>query len=209
LRHGSDRARPRPDPRSVRCEEIHGYLSIFRFVLRRPKVPAGAVGFPYHQPVLGVLIAFVVISTIELGVVDLIVRRWSSVRIPLLILGIWGLVYMFGLLFGMLTRPHAVGPAGIRVRQGSEIDIPLSWDVVYSVSRRKHIAEKKEPKVTAAPDGRQTLHLRMRDETNLEITLDRPVPVRLPHGVETVSVVTLYADDAKGFLDEVRRHIGS
>ena len=32
--------------------EIRGYQSIYRFLFRRPKVPAGAVGFSYYQPVL-------------------------------------------------------------------------------------------------------------------------------------------------------------
>ena len=108
--------------------EIHGYQNIFRFVLRRPRVPTGWAGFGYSQPVLSVLIVFTVLSTVELVVVDVVVRRWASVRIPLLVLGIWGVTFMLGLLFGMLVRPHAVGPAGIRVRSGSEIDIPLTWN---------------------------------------------------------------------------------
>jgi len=189
--------------------EVHGYQSIGRFVLRRPRVPAGAVAFPYHQGVLAILIVFVVLSAVELAVVDLIVHRWAHVRIPLLVLGVWGLVYMFGLLFGMLTRPHAVGPDGIRVRQGTAIDLALKWADIYSVSRREHTTQGRKPKVTVDPDGQATLHLRMRDETNLEIKLDRPVQLRLPHGVETVRTVAFYADDPKGFLAEVRRHIGS
>jgi hypothetical protein len=28
--------------------ELRGYQSIYRFVFRRPKVPAGGVGFSYH-----------------------------------------------------------------------------------------------------------------------------------------------------------------
>jgi hypothetical protein len=189
--------------------EIHGYRSTFRFLFRRPRVPAGAVGFPYHQPLLTILVAFVVLSAIELAVVDLIVQRWTHIRIPLLILGIWGLIYMFGLLFGMLTRPHAVGPDGIRVRQGAEIEAPLRWDDVYSVTHRKHVAQHKQPMVTVDPDMKATLHLRIQNETNLEIQLERPVPLRLPHGTETVTSINLYADDPKAFLAEVRRHIGS
>ena len=188
--------------------ELHGYLSIYRFVLRRPRVPVGAVGFTYHQPVLTILIAFVVLSAVELAVVDLIVRRWPPVRIPLLVLGIWGLIYMFGLLFGMLTRPHSVGSEGIRVRQGSEIDLHLKWDDVYSVSRRTHTVVEKQPKVTIDPTGEAALNLRVQNETNVEIKLERPVPLRLPHGVETVRTVNLYTDDPKGFLAEVRRHFG-
>lgn len=187
--------------------ELRGYQSIYRFVFRRPRVPAGAVGFSYHQPVLAVLVVFVVLSTVELVVVDIIVRRWASVRIPLLVLGIWGLVYMVGLLFGMLTRPHAVGPEGIRARYGAEVDIPLSWDDVYSVARRKHTVQEKAPKVTIDDEGAATLHLWMQNETNLEVRLERAVPVRLPHGTETVRTVRLYADDPRAFLEEVRRYL--
>ena len=93
-------------------------------------MPAGARGFRYHEPVLTILIVFIALSAVELVAVDLIVRRWPYVRIPLLVLSIWGLIWMLGFLFGMLTRPHAVGPESIRVRYGAEVDIefrgPLS-----------------------------------------------------------------------------------
>jgi len=35
--------------------ELHGYQSIYHFVFRRPKVPAGGVGFGYHKLVLPIL----------------------------------------------------------------------------------------------------------------------------------------------------------
>jgi hypothetical protein len=38
--------------------EIRGYQSIYRFLFRRPKVPSGAVGFSYYQPILPILIVF-------------------------------------------------------------------------------------------------------------------------------------------------------
>jgi hypothetical protein len=98
--------------------ELRGYQSIYRFIFRRPKTPPGAAAFSYHQPVLAILVVFVVVSAVELVVVDLIVQRWAQIRIPLLILGIWGLVFMLGLLPGMLTRPHAVGPTASRCDPG-------------------------------------------------------------------------------------------
>ena len=58
--------------------EIHGYQSIFRFVFRRPRVPAGSVGFTYSAPILSILIVFTVVSAVELVVVDLIVHRWGA-----------------------------------------------------------------------------------------------------------------------------------
>jgi hypothetical protein len=187
--------------------EFRGYQSIYRFVFRRPKVPAGAVGFSYYQPVLAILIVFVAVSAVEIVVLDLIVRRWAHIRIPLLILSVWGLIYMLGFLFGMLTRPHAIGPAGIRARYGPEIDIPLLWEDIESVTRRKHTLRNKQPKVTVDEDGEATLHLRMQNETNIEVQLRAPIEVRLPQGPETISKVTLYADDSHAFMNEVGRHL--
>ena len=186
--------------------EIHGYQSVYRFALRRPRVPAGAAAFSYHQTVLPVLIVFTVLSAVELVVVDLIVRRWwPPARIPLLVLGIWGVTFMLGLLFGMLVRPHAVGPDGIRVRSGAEVDLPLAWDDIASVTLRKRTIADKQPKVTVDDQGEATLHLRIMNETNLEIGLAQPTPLRLPHGSETVNRLAIYADDPKGLLAEVRR----
>jgi hypothetical protein len=58
--------------------------------------------------VLAILIVFIAVSAVEVVAVDVIVRRWANIRIPLLILSLWGLIYMLGFLFGMLTRPHAI-----------------------------------------------------------------------------------------------------
>jgi hypothetical protein len=187
--------------------ELRGYQSIYRFAFRRPKVPAGAVGFSYYQPVLAILIVFVALSAVEIVVLDLIVRRWAHIRIPLLILSVWGLIYMLGFLFGMLTRPHAIGPTSIRARYGTEIDVPLPWDDIDSVITRKHTIQTKQPKVTVDEDGEATLHLRMQNETNIEVQLKTPTEIRLPAGPETISKVTLYADDSKAFMNEVRRHL--
>ena len=188
--------------------EVHGYQNAWRFVFRRPRVPAGATGFSYAQPVLPVLIVFIAVSAVEVVVVDLIVHRWwPAGRLPLLVLGIWGVTFMVGLLFGMLVRPHAVGPAGLRIRSGSEVDLALSWDDVAAITRRTRRINAGQPKVTVDESGEATLHLRISDETNLDVRLERPATLRLPHGVETVSAVSLYADDPRGFLAEARRYL--
>lgn len=187
--------------------EAKGYQSAYRFILRRPRVPRGATGFTYYSLVLAPLVAFTVLSAVELVVVDLIVHRWTAVRIPLLIAGIWGVVFMLGLLLGILVRPHAVGPAGIRVRYGAEVDVPLAWDDVETVTARRRAITEKEPRITVDERGDATWHLRMSNETNVEIGLDRPTTIKLPHGRETVTRIALYADDPKAFMAAVRTHI--
>jgi hypothetical protein len=186
--------------------EIGVWQSLYRFVFRRPRVPAGAASFPYHGPVLSILLVFVVLSAIEIPILDLVVHRWPAVRIPLLILGIWGLTFMIGMLLGFLTRPHAVGPDGVRIRQGAELEIRLSWDDIASIAKVHRVAEPKAPRISDDPAG-PVLELRIANETNLEILFDRPRAVALPQGTTTLAGVRLHADDAEGFFAEARRYL--
>lgn len=191
--------------------ELRVYANIGRAIARRPAIPAGASGFSYHRPVMTLLIIFIVLSAVEIPIVDLIVHRWPVVRVPLLILGIWGVTWMIGLLCAYLMRPHTVGPEGVRVREGLEIDVPLSWDDIASVERGTWRDEPKAPRFVEA-DGGRMLVIRMQDETNLEITLERPTPVRLPGrapkgGEQEVAAVRLWTDDVDGFMRAVRTHI--
>jgi hypothetical protein len=185
--------------------ELGVYQSLYRFVFRRPRVPEGASGFPYHAPVFTILIVFIVLSAVEIPIVDLIVHRWPWVRIPLLILGIWGVTWMLGMLLGFVTRPHAVGPSGIRVRQGAELDLDLPWTVVRSVERSS-VTVEKAPKIIDEPDGR-TFAARIADATNIRIELEHPIHVLLPHGEERIEAVRLWVDDVDGFMTAVRTHI--
>lgn len=191
--------------------ELSIYANIGRFIARRPAVPRGAAGFGFHKPVMSILMTFIVLSAVEIPILDLIVHRWPAVRITLLVLGIWGVTWMFGLLCAYLMRPHTVGPEGIRVRGGLELDIALSWDDIASVARNLRIDEPKTPKIVET-DASRTLLLRMNNETNLEIELERPTVVCLPGhgrfgGEQSVTGVRLWVDDPVAFMDEVRKYI--
>ncbi|WP_406248365.1 hypothetical protein ACI7YT_01075 [Microbacterium sp. M] len=185
--------------------ELWVYSSIGRAIARRPAIEPGGTGIGYHRPVLTVLIVFIVLSAIEIPILDLIVHPWPAVRIGVLILGIWGLTWMLGLLCAMLQRPHTVGPTGIRIRNGLEIDVAISWSAIASVEISKRVDEPKSPRVSDSAEYAE----RMQDETNILIELERPTPIRLPGlaprgGVHEVTRVRLWADDPRAFLDAAR-----
>jgi hypothetical protein len=185
--------------------EVGMWQGLYRWLFRRPRVPAGASAFSYHSPILTILVVFIVLSAVEIPIVDLIVHPWPWLRIPLLALGIWGVTWMLGLLLSYLTRPHAVGPEGIRARDGAHVDIDLPWDVVASVERSHDVLDKA-PKIRDEAHGR-TLALRMQDETNILVVLEHPVRSRLGDKTVEFDAVRLWADDADGFLSAVRTHI--
>ena len=185
--------------------EIGVWQSLYRWTFRRPRVPAGATAFAYHAPVMTILMVFIVLSAVEIPIIDLIVHPWPWVRIPLLVAGIWGLTWMIGLALSYLTRPHAVGAAGIRARAGADVDIDLPWEVVASVERSHDVVEKA-PKLRDEQHGR-TLSLRMANETNILVVLERPVLARVSDRDVEIDAVRLWADDVDGFLQAVRTHI--
>lgn len=108
----------------------------------------------------------------------------------------------------MLLRPHSVGPEGVHVRGGLEIDVAVPWDTVASVAIRRRVDEPKSPRITATEDGTEYAE-RMQNETNIEIELERPYAVRLPGlwprgGENPVTTVRLWADEPRAFLDAAR-----
>lgn len=196
--------------RAVRME-LRIYDSIGRAITRRPAIDPGGTGFSYHRPVLTILIIFIVLSALEIPILDLIVHRWPIVRIAVLIVGIWGLTWMIGLLCAYYMRPHVVGPAGLRIREGLEIDIPVSWDDIASVARIRQVDPPKSPRFTER-DGTRMLSLRMQDEVNIEIRLERPTTLHLPGrapkgGAQEAEIIRIWTDDAPGYLAAVDQHM--
>ncbi len=186
---------------------ITGMVNLWRWLARRPRIPRGASGFGYHQQLLPVFIVITIVSVIETVVVDVAVHQWTAVRIPLLVLGIGGIVLQLAMVAGLLNRPHAVGDFGIRVRSGAAIDLDLSWEQITSVERATTTRIDKAPPLVLA-DGAATYYLRMNDATNLLIELERPTRIDVPRGPVVVDAIALYADDPKAFLQEVRRRAG-
>ncbi|MGJ9422282.1 hypothetical protein [Aeromicrobium sp. CF3.5] len=210
---------PQTDPSRTRALLARGmgiekiiYAAIGRAIARRPWKARDAKGFHYHAQSFAALIIFIVLSAVEVVVIDLIVHQWLWLRIPLLIFGVWGLVWMAGLLCAHLMRPHTVGTEGIRVRNGLDLDAHVTWDDVYSVGPKNRNHEPKTPSVIDDHEGR-SLVMSITDQTNVEVVLERPTTITLPGlppkgGEQVVDRIYLWTDEPKGFLDAVREHIG-
>lgn len=185
--------------------ELRMYASIGRAVARRPDVEPGGEGYRYDAPVRVLVVAFLVVSAVELVVVDLLVHRWPLVRVPFLVVGVWGLVWMLGLLCSHRVRPHAVGPSGLVLRDGMDLDLHVPPEAVAEVrTRRRSYAEK--PSRVVEDQGSRVLVLHVSQETDVDVRLDGPRAFRLPNGrVVEVDAIRLWVDDPDGFVAAVRR----
>ena len=186
--------------------ELAGWASIARFLSRRPVVPPGADAFSYDAPFRGTLIVFLVVSAVEVVAVDLVTHRWPDVRLPLLVLGIWGVLFMLGMLLGFVTRPHAVGPDGIRFRCGAEVDVDLPWELVRSATPRRLRLTDAPALCLTGPPNDQTLHQVVESRTDIEVELQHAITIELPAGPVAIRRLHLAVDDPKAFARAVGRH---
>ena len=182
--------------------EIAGWRSLGRWVLRRPDVAPGDTPFAYHGPMLAPMVVMTLLSVLEIVAVDLLLP-WQWLRPALLVLGIWGTVLMLGILAGVLVHPHAVGPAGLRVRHGAGLDVRIPWDAIAAVRRARRGGDGQGMQLDGA-----VLHVVVSGQTTVEVVLRRPVAVTLP-GRRTVDIGELrfHADDPAALVAATRARV--
>ena len=186
--------------------EFRSYGALVNWVLRRPDVPPGALGFRYVGTVLPVLWAFIVVSALEVVIVHIVVP-WPTARLALDVAGIWGVLWMLGLTASLTVKPHLLDDAGMRIRNGVLTDVTVPWEAVAAVTVRRRAREKSSA-IQLDRDGDSTaLNVVVGSQTTVDVALRRPLEVSLPAGPETVTAIRLHADDAQGLVAAVRARL--
>ncbi|CAG7617959.1 hypothetical protein ACFPZL_03275 [Leucobacter soli] len=123
---------------------------------------------------------------------------------------------MIGLLCAYLTRPHTVGPEGIRIREGLELDVLVPWRDFASIRRHGTIFDPNDPERKPGKvfdeDGERICAIRIGNETNIEIVFEAPTEITLPGlfpkgGSHTITRLRFWSDDPTGLLEAVRRRL--
>ena len=187
--------------------EITLYRALGRWLVRRPEVPAGTVPIGYSRLVAPMLWLWIFGSAVEVVVLDVVLSQWwTSLRIPLLVVGVWGLVWMLGMLAAYRVRPHLLGEETLQVRDGihARVDVPL--DRIASVRTVDHELPGllKSVHVEGEDDG-ATLLVGVGSRTNLELVLTGPTMLETPHGPSTVARVGLWVDEPREVAEVLRR----
>jgi len=179
--------------------EVGIWKSLFLWITRRVAgMHPGAEAFAYHRQIAPLLGAFIFVSAIELPVVHLLIP-WDTVRLVVLFVSVWGLLWMFGLLASMKVFPHLLDEEGMRIRYGTGIDVFVPWDAVESVAAKRRSVESGRSLQVEA--GVATIPVMK--QTRVDVTLRTPVVV----AGEEVSEVRLYADSAKTFVPAARERL--
>ncbi|MFU8852988.1 hypothetical protein ACNAW0_18660 [Micromonospora sp. SL1-18] len=198
--------------RRVVAYEVGMWVSLGRWLLRRPPaLEPGAAAFSYVGVVKPILGVFIVLSTIEIPILDLILRHtvsWRPVRHTALALGIWGVLWMIGLFASLRIHPHAAGAAGLRVRNGFSVDFLVPWSAVARIEHRyRSLPSSRAVQIEQADTG-TILNIGAGSQTSVDIVLREPLSVGLPKGPsEPVHEIRLYADDPTALVARAREHL--
>jgi hypothetical protein len=197
--------------RRVVAYEIAMWRGLYRWITRRPlELAPGDVAFGHAGPVKPILGVFIGLSAIEIPIFDLVISRlvpWPGVRHAALFAGVYGLVWMIGLLAVLLTTPHLVGNAGLRIRNSVSVDVTIPWDAVESVSHRYRSLPSSRAVLTERVDDRVVVSLGTGSQTSVDVILRHPLELRHRKATAPVHEVRFYADDPKALVREARAHL--
>lgn len=179
--------------------ELALYRSLARWIARRPDVPAGTIAIGYAQLVGPMLWLWIFGSATEVVVVEVVLRQidagWAAaVRLPLLVLGIWGVLWMLGMLAAYRVRPHLLGAQSLRIRSGARtwVDVPLT-----ALAHTRPAEHELPGLVRSVHQDDGLLLVGVSSRTNLELVLTGPTALASSKGELTADRVGLWVDDVR------------
>ncbi|RYB94049.1 hypothetical protein EUA93_06595 [Nocardioides oleivorans] len=188
--------------REVLASEVALYRQLGRWITRRPDVPPGATPVPYSRLATPVIWLFVFGSTIEVVAFDLILSRWLTfLRIPFLVLGIWGVVWMLGLMASYRMRPHLLTDTALHVRHMARTEVVVPLEAIASV----RVADRDEGGIRALRVVDDDLLVLVSGRTNVQLTLAAGTTLGTPLGELGPDAVGLWVDEPRAVAELLRR----
>ncbi len=188
--------------------ELALYRSLVRWLARRPDVPRGATPIGYAALVGPMLWLWIFGSGVEVLVVEVVLRSvdapWAdALRLPLLVLGVWGVLWMLGMLASYRTRPHLVTDSELLLRSGAR-----SWVAVPSVAIAAiRLVDHELPGLRSLQvEGEQVL-IGVSSGTNLELVLRAPMTLRTSKGAVTAARVGTWVDEPREVAEALRTRL--
>ncbi|MCP3756740.1 hypothetical protein [Streptomyces sp. TBY4] len=164
--------------------------SLGLWVVRRPHgVGDGdiAVGYARAQASTSYGLAFFFL--VETVGVSFMLAEHPVPHLVMLVLDLYTVLLVLGLHAAAVTRPHVVGPGGLRVRRGARLDLRIPLEAIASARY-----DLRFPDANKAEDG--VLDVAVASQTSVTIELTRPVTAVSLLGRRTeVRTVRCHADE--------------
>lgn len=184
--------------------ELRAFAALLLLLGGKRRVPPGAIPFGYTRGTMTLPLVLIVLSAVELVVVHFLVP-WDWLRLLLLILTIWGVLFMLGVLALRVVHPHLVHEGRLHLRWGRDSVLATPLVNIRRAVRLVNHAHT-QPEIIG-----QRLVLTAFQSTNVLILFAEPVvavaPVskrRRPPGFRAVEA-QLYVDRPDDFVEALNR----
>ncbi|GAA3447875.1 hypothetical protein [Planomonospora venezuelensis] len=184
--------------------ELKSVLALAHWAARRRHgVPPGATAVPYAGGQSTMLLLMLFAMAVETVGVEVLLRALEvpdGLRLTVLVLDVYGVVYGLALAAACVTRPHVVSAAELRVRYGVYLDLRIPRELISSVRVARNYNESG---MVTVEDGR--LGVAVSSQTNVAVELAEPVTVVRPLGRRAeVTSVSFFADTPAEVLTVLR-----
>ncbi|MCX4525631.1 MULTISPECIES: hypothetical protein [unclassified Streptomyces] len=197
------RAVPAP-VRRLLLHELRATGALGRWALRRPPhgVGPGDLAARYTGPQTAMMYGLLFVSVIETVALALLIP-WPAVHRVLLVLDVYGIVFVLAMHAACVTRPHVVRPDGsLRIRYGALFDLTVPPDAVASVRVDRRYPQGRP--VSLSEDG--VLDLIVGSQTTVTLELTRPLPFTRPLGARAAArTIRFHADDPRALVTALRQ----
>lgn len=184
--------------------DLKGFTSLFYWVAgRRHGVPRGATQVSYAGGQMSMMIMMLFAMLVETVALELLLRALGvplGIRLPILFLDLYGVLFGVGVLAASVTRPHVVTDDELRLRYGSFFDLRVPRELIVKARVTSNFNESGMIRM----DG-EALAVVVSSQTNVIVELTEPVTAVRPLGRrERVRTLRFYADDPKTALKALR-----
>nr|BBC15208.1 hypothetical protein [Streptomyces sp.]BBI93426.1 hypothetical protein [Streptomyces sp.] len=169
------------------------FRALWRWMRRKPDAPEDHAILTYGSEIKPIMWVMVFLVPLEILAVEFLVP-WPVVRITLLILSVYGTVWVLGFIAALSIRPHTIGDGKMVLRFAHFTQIVVPLELVESVSTARHSGYRRAIQID---DG--VLAMPIGDSTTLSVKLREPYPLAPKPGqpVQEVHEVRFAADNTR------------
>ncbi|MFH8343544.1 hypothetical protein [Streptomyces sp. NPDC018045] len=176
---------------------------------RRHGVGAGERPLGYARAQAPMMYGFAFVCVVETVGLGFLLADHPVVHWVMLVLDVYTVAMVLGFQAAAVTRPHVVGPGGLRVRSGARMDVWIPLERIASV-RYDLRFPKTEPAGRLAVERDGVLELPVAAQTCVSVELTEPVTaVKLLGQRVAARTVRFHADEGRAAVAAIRERLAA
>ncbi|WP_037772608.1 hypothetical protein [Streptomyces sclerotialus] len=154
--------------------------------------------FGYARAQAPLVLGFAFVCLVETVGVSFLLADHPTLHWIVLVLDVYTVLMAVGMHTAAVTRPHLLGPEGLRIRNGARLDATVPVELISTVRRDLRFPKDKPPA--------GVLEAAVAGQTSVTLELSAPVTVvrRFLGAPEEVRTVRFHADDSRAAVTALR-----